>query len=150
MTKFWIWEIAACIFSLVSLASAVGVLIYEDGKQLDQWAWSIPPTAVVSFIGTLSKTSMVLVLSQVLSQLKWLHFRHAKSLRHIKFFDQASRGPLGAVLVAWSSKRFLASVAACLMVLTILIDPFVQLVFTFPSAQVEDESQQAGFQRLNT
>ena len=61
-------------------------------------------------------------------------------LRHIKFFDQASRGPLGAVLVVWSSKRFLASVAACLMVLTILIDPFVQLVFTFPSAQVEDES----------
>ena len=149
--KSWLWEAIAFIFSLLSLASIVGVLIYEDGKQLDQWGWLIPPTAVVSFIGTLGKASLVQVLSQILSQWKWLHFtEEARPLRHMQIFDQASRGPLGSALVMWKSKGFLASVAACMMVLTILIDPFVQLVFTFPSRLVVDDTQQAVFQSINT
>ena len=150
VTKFWLWEVAACVFSLMSLASIVGVLIYEDGKQLDQWAWSIPPTAVVSFIGTMGKSSLVLVISQLLSQLKWLHFNssNTRSLQHLRIFDGGSRGPLGALSVLYNSKKLLASIAACLMILTILVDPFVQLVFTFPSRLVEDGSQQAIFQRV--
>ena len=141
--KFWLWEIAACTLGLGSLASIVGVLIYENDKLLDQWGWSIPPTAVVSFIGTLGKASIVLVLSQVLSQMKWYHFRKTESVRNVRIFDSASRGPLGAVLVIWNSKELLACITACLMVLTILIDPFVQLVFTFPSRLVENNPGQA-------
>ena len=153
VVKFWFWEVAACVFSLLSLASIVGVLSYEDGKPLDGWQWSIPPTATVSFIGTLGKASLVLVLSQVLSQTKWLHFRETKStsLQHIRIFDGASRGPLGAMLIIWKSRKLLAlaSIGACLMVLTILIDPFIQLVFTFPSKLAEDNSQLAMFNRTN-
>ena len=149
VTKFWLWEVAACVFSLITLASIVGILIYEDCKQLDQWAWTIPPTAVVSFIATLAKGSIVLVLSQVLSQLKWLYFREAKSLQYLRIFDQASRGPLGSLAVIWTSKKMLASIAACLMILALLVDPFVQLVFSFPSIQVNDTSQKASFKRID-
>ena len=147
--KFWLWEAAACIFGLLCLASIVGILRYEDGKLLDQWELSVPPTALVSFIGTLGKASLVLVLSQILSQLKWLHFRRARSLRHVRTFDGASRGLLGAMLVLWDSRKLLSSIAACLMILAIFIDPFVQLVFTFLCRLIGDQSQQAIFDHIH-
>jgi len=42
------------------MAAVVGVLLYEDGKALNQWALFIPPNAVVSFITTLAKSSLLL------------------------------------------------------------------------------------------
>ena len=124
------------------------VLLYERDKPLDEWGLVIPPPATISFIGTLAKASLILVLSQVLSQMKWLHFQGVQPLDQLKAFDSASRGPLGSITVLRNSRKVLTSVAACLMILTILLDPFVQLVFTFPTKLVVDPGQLATFQYI--
>lgn len=67
LERVWLWEVSACILGIMSLGAIVGVLVYEDGRPLDNWHLIIAPTAVVSFLGTLAKSSMLLALSEVLS-----------------------------------------------------------------------------------
>ena len=44
----WLAETSAIIFSAACLAAVVGVLMYENGKALEQWKLVIPPNALVS------------------------------------------------------------------------------------------------------
>lgn len=71
------WELMASAFSLICLAVIVIVLLNEDGKRLDGWALMISPNAVISFITTLAKSSCLLVLAEVIGQLRWVHFATA-------------------------------------------------------------------------
>ncbi|KAF3061486.1 hypothetical protein GL218_03677 [Daldinia childiae] len=134
--RSWMWEIGACFLSLASIASVIAVLSVENHKPLDQWDWSIGPTAVVSFIATIAKSAMLVAIAEVLSQLKWQHF-HGQShpLIDVEIFDGASRGPLGAFQLLWRKniRTLLASLAAIVVIVSMLVDPFVQLVFEFPA-----------------
>ncbi|KAH9237252.1 hypothetical protein K456DRAFT_1939422 [Colletotrichum gloeosporioides 23] len=109
--RLWLWEIAASARSLACMASIIGILSYEQGRRLDQWGLgkgSLTPTVVVSFLGTLAKSACLLVLTEVISQLKWLHFQNR------------------------NRKTMLASFASILVVLSLLVDPFIQSVFSQP------------------
>ncbi|KAI1641406.1 hypothetical protein F4809DRAFT_8689 [Biscogniauxia mediterranea] len=137
----WTWEILACLLSLCALAAVIGVLVYEDGKPLDQWAWVIGPTAVVSFISTVAKSSMLLAVSEIIGQLKWQNFDgRANALVDLQVFDDAGRGPWGATkfLAKKNVKSLLGSLASILIIVGLLVDPFMQLVFNFPALSRED------------
>ena len=139
--RLWLWEVAASILGILCLVSIIGVLIFENGRPLDDWRLGIAPTAVVSFLGTLTKSTMLLATSEVISQSKWLHFQQApQKLSDLEIFDAASRGPYGAAMLMLRKHRHtvLASVAAFIITASILVDPFVQLVFSFPSRMVLD------------
>ncbi|QYS92594.1 hypothetical protein H0G86_000005 [Trichoderma simmonsii] len=139
--KLWLWEIVSCIFSLVCLAAIVIVLKYEDGRQLDQWSLEISPTAVISFLATLAKASFMLAITEILGQLKWLHFSgQPRRLADLSVFDRASRGPWGGFVLVLRQHRhsLLACFAALITIAGLLMDPFVQLVFSFPSQLVVD------------
>jgi hypothetical protein len=79
-SRFWIWELLASLFSFICIAVIVIVLLYENNKRLDQWALLIPPNAVISFIAALAKSSCVLVLAEIIGQLRWQHLAQ-KSLK---------------------------------------------------------------------
>ncbi|KXH62397.1 hypothetical protein CSAL01_00560 [Colletotrichum salicis] len=136
--RLWLWEIAASALSLACMASIIGVLSYEQGRRLDRWGLgkgSLTPTVVVSFLGTLAKSACLLVLTEVISQLKWLHFQNTpQKLSDLQLFDNASRGPWGAFQLASirNRKTILASFASILVVLSLLVDPFIQSVFSQP------------------
>ncbi|KAK4079076.1 hypothetical protein Trihar35433_181 [Trichoderma harzianum] len=141
LSKLWLWEIVSCIFSLVCLAAIVIVLKYEDGRQLDQWSLEISPTAVISFLATLAKASFMLAITEILGQLKWLHFSgQPRRLADLSVFDRASRGPWGGFVLILRQHRhsLLACFAALITIAGLLMDPFVQLVFSFPSKPVVD------------
>ena len=57
---------------------------------------------------------------------------HAKLLQ---VFDDASRGPVGAIKLIFRTRNtaLLASCASVLTIAALLIDPFAQLVLSFPS-----------------
>ncbi|KAH0434555.1 hypothetical protein CcaCcLH18_05298 [Colletotrichum camelliae] len=120
------------------MASIIGVLSYEQGRRLDQWGLGkgfFSPTVVVSFLGTLAKSACLLVLAEVISQLKWLHFQdRPRKLSDMQLFDNASRGPWGAFQLASirNRKTLLASFASVLVVVSLLVDPFIQSVFRLP------------------
>ncbi|KAI0601646.1 hypothetical protein F4775DRAFT_407115 [Biscogniauxia sp. FL1348] len=149
----WIWEILACLVSLCALAAVIGVLVYEDGKPLDQWAWVIGPTAVVSFISTVAKSSMLLAVAEVIGQLKWQNFDgRTNALADLQVFDDAGRGPWGAAkfVVKKNVKSLLASIASILVIVGLLVDPFMQLVFQFPALSREDPGGVALFNGTET
>lgn len=138
--RVWLWEIAACVAGLACMASVAGVLVYENGRRLDQWSLHIgqkhlSPTVVVSFIGTLGKSACLFVLAAIISQLKWLHFEERpQRLVDLQLFDDASRGPWGASQLAFvkNRKTLLASCTCVLVLASLLVDPFIQAVFSLP------------------
>lgn len=138
--RIWMWEILASVLSMAAIASVAVVLAYEQGKPLDQWRRGpgrvISPTAVVSFLGTIGKSACLAAVTEIISQLKWIHFQdRSRRLRDLQLFDNASRGPWGAaLLVIHKNRTALLAVCASLITLgALLIDPFLQLVFDFPS-----------------
>ena len=63
------------------------------------------------------------------------HLQVVCTLNKLQMYDEASRGPYGALKLILRSKdaALLASCASLLTVAALLIDPFSQLVLTFPS-----------------
>jgi len=86
----------------------------------------------------------MLAVAGCISQLKWLYFKHSThSLHDIQTFDDASRGPLGAMelLTRLSLKEVLtrrsagagwAFWASILTILALPLDPFAQQILSFP------------------
>ena len=148
--KSWLWEILTYCFSLVCMIAVIAVLIFEHGKQLDQWAFPIGPNAMISFIITLAKSSFLLAMTETISQLKWLHYNgKSNRLSDLKLFDEASRGPVGSLRLLFAknkSNTVLASSAAIVVIAALFVDPFVQLVFHFPSRRALAPIQNAAFQ----
>lgn len=139
----WLWELLAALFSFACIIAIIFVLRFEDGKQLDRWNLMISPNAVISFVGALAKSSFMLAIVEIISQLKWLHFNtRSRSLADISLFDESSRGPWGsAKLILCGNKRtFLACIAALVTIASLLVDPTLQLVFSFPSRPYLDIS----------
>jgi hypothetical protein len=136
----WLWELIASVFSVACMAAVIGVLLYEQGKPLDQWEQglgrNIPPTAVVSVLGTMGKTSCIVAVAEIISQLKWVHFKtKSQKLIDLQLFDDASRGPWGAFMLVVTKNKttLLAGCASLIMIAALLMEPFIQLVFSFPS-----------------
>lgn len=151
--KDWGWEVGAALFSLCCIAAVIGVLAVEDGRTLDQWSWSVGPTAVVSFLGTLAKIFLLVGASEALSQMKWQHYENRSNpLGDLQLFDWASRGPFGAIqlVILKNVKSFLGSLAALMIIVAVLVDPFMQLVFSFPSISAPDSSEIGTFATTRT
>ena len=96
---------------------------------------------------------MLLATTQVISQYKWLYFqKRPHNLTDFQLFDEASRGPLGAfgfiVQKHWSAS--FASLAAIIVLASLLVDPFVQLVFAFPASRVVDARGQAELRKATS
>lgn len=132
----WWLELTACIFSLACFVAIAAVLLFAHNRPLSSWHLDVSPNTVVSFIATVATSSFLFALSEVVSQLKWLHFQNsAHPLLELEHFDSASRGPLGSLnLVRRHHVRTkLASWAAVVVILSLLVSPFVQLIITFPT-----------------
>ncbi|KAL8768246.1 MAG: hypothetical protein Q9209_005476 [Squamulea sp. 1 TL-2023] len=118
-------------------------------EEIDQRFQRIAPNAVVSFLATLANSSFLLATTETIGQLKWLHYHgNSHRLSDIDLFDQASRGPLGALklLVFKRKTTLLASIAAVIVLAALFVDPFVQLVFSFPSRRTLASAQNSSFQ----
>ncbi|KAK4498574.1 hypothetical protein PRZ48_011232 [Zasmidium cellare] len=134
-------EFYAAYFSFACFWAIYSVMWWEEGQPLAQWnfrinsGYEISPTAVVSFIAALGKSSFLLTLTEIISHWKWRYFDEGShSLADLELFDSASRGPLGALWLIWKLRwnNVLASLAAICVLLSLMVDPFVQLVSDFP------------------
>ena len=145
--QLWLWEILACTFSFICMCAVIGILAYEDGKPIDQWRFRITPNAIVSFVSTLAKSAFLMVIAGIIGQLKWQHFhKKAHRLSDFDLFDEASRGPWGSsrLLVKMHKTSVIASCAATVTLLALFVDPFVQLVISFPSQPTIISSEASG------
>lgn len=139
LVTLWRLELLASIFSIGCIAAIVALLATIDGKPYSHfglWKVDITPNSLISIMSILSKSSLLLAVTEGLSQLKWIHFQQrARKLSDLQVFDSASRGPLGALKLLWSL-RFRAAAASCGAILTVLAlatEPFVQQILTYPN-----------------
>ena len=137
----WVIEILSFLVSLTSFGALLIILIRFNGRPLQEWPSSrISLNTVIAVSSLLSRTSLVLPLANGLSQLKWLWFRKgpARQLIDLHRFDEASRGPWGAIQLLGRGVYFpLAPLGAFVLAMTLTFEPFVQQTVTFPIRYVE-------------
>ena len=131
------------IVSLCGLVAAAILLGTVNGKPLSSWAFPIAPNSLLSVFVTMSKTALLLVVSDCISQLKWLYFQHEPHRLHdIHTFNEASRGQWGSLEFLFNVKvkdAFLgfksgaapAALGTLITIAALAVDPFAQ-VLAFP------------------
>lgn len=134
VNQWWGWEVLALLFSSVCIM-AVAILLYNvHDRPLSQWPFTIAPNTLVSIFTTVAKSSALVAVTQALSQLKWDFFRpRTRPLYNIEAFNEASRGPWGALLFTYRTggRALMASGAALIIVLALAMDSFAQQILTF-------------------
>lgn len=105
--KDWVWEIIAALFSILCLIGICILLAYYDGKPTPEIKWGFTLNAVVALLATLMKGSLLAVIAEVTSQLKWLAFSGTKKqpLTEFDVYDSASRGGVGSMMFIWHHKK---------------------------------------------
>lgn len=102
----WIPEFIACLLTVGTLVALFVTLGQQNGKPdaqvLGPTSFNITVNSVVAIFSIILKAVGVYVLAQGMSQLKWIWFNSSRRLRDLESFDQASRGPWGALVFLWS------------------------------------------------
>jgi hypothetical protein len=127
---------------LLMIATAASLYPLQDAPL---WRWKLPiqPNSPVSVLLTLSKSCVLYALAEGIGQLKWVYVQQRyHRVRDIELFDNASRGPWGSLIFFWRVrwKASVASVGALLCVLTLAMDPFAQMVLSYPTRAATVES----------
>ncbi|KAL1648748.1 hypothetical protein SLS58_001926 [Diplodia intermedia] len=73
------------------------VLKMHDHKILPDWPFNISINAFVSVLSIVSRATLMVPLTGCIGQLKWLWIKRERPLADLQFFDEASRGPWGAL-----------------------------------------------------
>lgn len=146
---WWWWEIAAVTFSIACMVAAVALLSHINDTRLSTWSFYFQPNTVISILMTLAKSVMLFSVSTCLSQLKWRHFQTrpaGRPLNHLEDFDDASRGPLGSLLMLGHHRlaAFIPSMLALITVASLAIDPMAQQVLKLPTKDFPLQDVSAG------
>ena len=124
-----------------------------DNKPYKGYRWrevDITPNTVLSLLSTLSESAFLLAVSAALGQLKWIAFRrHAQRLIRLQQFDDATRGPRGALALIWHirARDLLACMGALVTAIALATDPFTRQILAFPMVTAEAHNMSA---RINT
>ncbi|KAI4741869.1 hypothetical protein E4T50_07679 [Aureobasidium sp. EXF-12298] len=149
LRDWWI-ELLCLLFATASLCLVTIGLGLLNNKPLASWHWSISLNAVVSALIVATKAALIYDTACCLGQLKWHHFQHslrARSLYDLKMFDEASKGPLGAVILIFRLRRvsFVAWFGGAIVVAAVFMEVFGQQVLGFVNKSVVVEGGMAGF-----
>ena len=87
---------------------------------------------------------MLLAVNESISQLKWLWFREPRMLQDMQLFDDASRGPGGAVRLMFRTRSGLIMLGSLVAVLALVVDPFAQQIVSYPLRSVVVETASVG------
>ncbi|KAG9957337.1 patatin-domain-containing protein, partial [Aureobasidium melanogenum] len=148
--KDWWVELLCLAFATASLCLVTIGLGLLNNKPLTSWHLSISLNAVVSALIVATKAALIYATACCLGQLKWHHFQHslhARSLYDLKTFDEASKGPLGAVKLIFRLRRvsFVAWFGGAIVVAAVFMEVFGQQVLGFVNKNVVVEGGMAGF-----
>jgi hypothetical protein len=129
----WLYECAALAFSVGCLVALAVMLGIYDGKETPHLPYNITLNALISVLSTAAKSSLLFAIVGILGQIKWAWFTERRGLSDMQTFDDATRGPWGAlVLLCSRSKRPLASLGAAITILALTYDTFLQQLVRYP------------------
>lgn len=140
----WWLCILSVFASLCAIAAIVGLLAFVDGKPIPRLPLQITVNTYVSFFSTVAKGTMLVAVNECISQLKWLWFREPRTLQDIQIFDDASRGPFGAVRLMFRTRAGLIVLGSLVAVFALVLDPFAQQIVSYPSRSVVTKTAKVG------
>ncbi|KAL9138393.1 MAG: hypothetical protein Q9175_000376 [Cornicularia normoerica] len=120
---WWLWEVVSAITAVLAI---IVTLI----------------NSVISFFATIAKLSITSAVGASISQSKWLWYRQnePRPLKDLQLFDDASRGPWGAVSLLVNIKaRHLTFVGSIIIAMILLFDPFLPQVVIYPDRLVASD-----------
>ncbi|KAK8071656.1 hypothetical protein PG996_005004 [Apiospora saccharicola] len=132
----WFLEVVAILFSVACMVGVIYILMYMKDQPLSKWPYDLNLNSTIAVLITALKSSLMLAVASCISQSKWLYFKKRRArVQQFDKFDEASRGPLGAVKLLWSfrSPFHLAWVGAVITIVILGVDTFAQQVIKFDS-----------------
>ncbi|KAK2808824.1 hypothetical protein FQN50_004300 [Emmonsiellopsis sp. PD_5] len=130
---WWFWEIGSSILGILCVVATAVILSVYNGKKAPELPRYITLNAIISILATVIKATIIVAVAAGISQLKWLWLQDTRSLHDLQIFDDASRGPLGALHMAFYLRgRHLASLGALIAVLAVAMEPFMQQLMVYP------------------
>jgi hypothetical protein len=135
---WWWWEIGAAILSATSVLLIVLILSMVNNEPLESWRLRIQPNSLIAVLTTIGKSSMMVVITSCISQLKWHHFRRPQNLKHLQLMDNASRGPWGAVVMLFGLRlREMALWAlGIISIIALGVEPTAQQILAFSPQEI--------------
>ena len=100
-TYWWIKELSALLVSILSFLCIVLTLRIHEGRPLPDWPLSITINSLVSVFSTVMGMTLLVPLTEGISQAKWHWFVNYHPLSDMEVYDQGSRGPWGALKMLW-------------------------------------------------
>lgn len=144
----WWWEMTAAAATLGCMAAVVYILFRMQDRPAADWTFPITLNSTIAAFVTAAKSTALLILASCVGQSKWLHFQQRPSrLQDLDTFDEASRGPSGALKLLWRLRaRFGSAVVAALVTVVALgVDSFAQQVVKLDQRTEMVESANATF-----
>lgn len=127
----WWWEITAAVATLACMVAVVYILFRMQDRPVADWTFPINLNSTIAAFVTVAKSTALLIIASCVGQSKWRHFQKKPSrLQDFDTFDEASRGPSGALKLLWCLRaRFGTPVIAALVTIIALgVDSFAQQV----------------------
>ena len=95
----WKLEIAGLVLALGSMASFIALVARFSDKPLASWpSEAITLNALIAVLATVATAGMSIAVASGMGQMKWVRFKQGRApLSDMEYFDEASRGALGAL-----------------------------------------------------
>lgn len=133
----WLSEIVAMMFSIACIVALGIILLVYEGQATPHMRFGLTLNAIVSILATGARATLIFVVASAIGQLKWYRFSSSRKLSHLQDVDDASRGVLGSLTILFTFKAgFLVSLGACITVLALAYDPFVQQIIKYPGRAI--------------
>lgn len=127
----WLWESLAAFVALGSMGAVIVILLVMQDEPEDRWTFYFKITSTVAGFITAVKSLSLLIIGASLSQRKWSHFEQRPSrLCDFDVFDEASRGPVGAIHLLWRlrTRWSFTALGAIITIATVSVDSLAQQV----------------------
>jgi hypothetical protein len=125
--SWWTWEILAIITSVICFGAIIVILVSMQNRPLRAWEGAISINTTVATLVAAAKTTMLFAVGSCLGQMKWIYFKSGhRELYHIKLFDSAAGGPLGALEMMLKVRWPIAVIGSLIVLLSLAVDPFAQ------------------------
>lgn len=128
MDGAWFLLILAILGSGLSMLAIGILLVHYHEEPIFDWN-GLTLNAIIAVFSAMSKAMLAYALSESLGQAKWIWFSsQQRPLSDIDLIDSGSRGPLGSLrIMTQPVARSFISMGAIVVILSVTMDPFVQL-----------------------
>jgi hypothetical protein len=112
IVNWWLWELCSWVMSALCIFAIALLLCYYNGRAVpDRWPLGITLNTYISVLSGIAKYTLAVPVDEALGQLKWHWFARApRPLLDFERFDDASRGPFGALaLLLYTKGRYIIS-----------------------------------------